>query len=251
VKILVIDIETAPGERYYWSLFDDYGTIDQIIRPPRLLCWAAKWHGSRQVEFMSEWDHGTGPMVARAGELLSEADAVVHYFGKRFDVPHINREMILAGIPPPMPHKDIDLKQVVAKRFKFSSNKLDHVASELGLGNKVEHEGFKLWRKIVDPEVSERARLLAQRRMRRYNIGDVLLTERLYDRVKPWIPNHPNVALYDGIEGGCPNCGSTDMIKDGFRYTTIGKFQRFRCKGCGAPVTSGKRIEGVDLRPAV
>lgn len=250
MRICILDIETAPGAKYYWDLHEEHSSIETIIYPPRVLCWAAKWYGKPGVEFVSEWEDGSDRLVERAHELFEEADAIVHYYGKRFDVPHLHREMLLKELFPPGPHKDIDLKQVASRQFKFSSNKLDHVAQELGVGKKIEHEGFRLWRKICDPDVDEFTRNGARNRMRKYNIGDVRLTEKVYERMRPWIKGHPNVALHDGVEGGCPNCGSNDLMRNGFRYTQVGKYQRYRCKSCGAPVSSGKRIEGVDIRSA-
>lgn len=250
MKILTVDIETKPGERYYFDLNDQYPPVDMIISPPRLLCFAAKWLDSPKVHFHSEWDDGREAMVAEAAALMDEADAVVTYYGKRFDEPHLTSEFVLAGIPLPAPHKSIDLKDVARSKLKLPSNKLDYVAGWLGLGRKVEHEGFRLWRKIVDPETPDNVRRKAQRDMRRYNIGDTRLEEQVYLRVRPLITTHPNVGLYDGKEGVCGTCGGEDLAKDGYRYTQVGKFQRFRCTACGSRVHSGKRLDSVELRPA-
>lgn len=250
MKILTIDIETAPGERYYWDLHEEYGSIEMIIKPPRLLCFAAKWHDKPAVEFLSEWDDGHEPMVERAGWLLNEADAVVHYYGKRFDIPHIRTELLAASLPWPSPHKDIDLKDTVRSKLKLPSSKLDYVSQHFGLGRKVEHEGFKLWRKIVDPTVDEKERRAAQRRMRRYNIGDVRLEEKVYDLLRPIIDGHPHFGLYlGGVR--CQNCGSEDLRPDGFAYTNLGKYRRYQCKSCGRYGRFKKAIETADARAAV
>ncbi|NIV35232.1 MAG: hypothetical protein GWN58_38990, partial [Anaerolineae bacterium] len=54
-----------------------------------------------------EWD--MEGMLEGAWELLDEADAVVHYNGKKFDIPTLNREFVKYGFTPPSPYKQIDL----------------------------------------------------------------------------------------------------------------------------------------------
>jgi len=79
-------------------------------------------------------------MIQAAHDLLSEADAVIHYNGNSFDMPWLHTEFLLAGMPPPEPYKNIDLLLAVRKRFRFVSNKLDYVTQAVGLEGKVHHE---------------------------------------------------------------------------------------------------------------
>jgi hypothetical protein len=77
--------------------------------------------------------------------------------------------------------------------------------------------------------------------MEKYNKQDVLLLEKVYDRLLPWIKSHPNHNLFSGH--GCPNCGSGRLQKRGFTYTTTGTFQRFQCTDCGSWSKSSKAIK--------
>ena len=70
-------------------------------------------------------------MLEGIHKLLDEADAVIHYNGKRFDIPSLNKEFLLNGMFPPAPFKEIDLLTVARGRFRFVSNKLDYVAQQL------------------------------------------------------------------------------------------------------------------------
>jgi hypothetical protein len=161
--------------------------------------------------------------------LLDEADAVVHYNGTDFDVPHLNREFVQAGMKPPSPFKEVDLLKVARKRFSFPSNKLEYVSRALGIGQKVKHTGFELWLDCMKGD--ERAWKL----MERYNKQDVTLLENLYNRLLPWIQSHPNVALYDDSEKmGCTNCGGTSLRREGWAYTQTQMYRRYQCKSCGA-----------------
>jgi hypothetical protein len=132
-RALVIDIETGPNLAWVWGLWDQNVSLSQLENASHVMCFAAKWLGEREVSFWSEHHDGHEAMVDAAWRLLDEADAVIGYNSKGFDVKHLHREFVLANMPPPSPHKDIDLLTVARSRFKFVSNKLDHVAAELGV----------------------------------------------------------------------------------------------------------------------
>ena len=241
-RILSIDIETSPVVAHAWGLFKQTIAVKQIIERPRTICFAAKWYGEKRVHFYSEFQHGPEVMFHAAHQLLSEADIVMHYNGDRFDLPRLNTEFILAGLAPPAPYKSIDLLKVVRKNFNFTSNKLVYVAEQLGLSGKMSNSGHELWIKCLagDPK--------AWNEMKRYNVQDTKLLEELYEKVRPWIGNHPHYGLYTGEADVCPNCGGNDLERRGFALTGVGRFQRYRCLGCGRWSRSGKRLSSVDIR---
>jgi hypothetical protein len=228
MRTLVLDIETGPNLAYVWGLWDQNVGLSQIAEVSSVLCFAAKWLNEKQVRYHSVHHDGRDTMVRAAWDLLDQADAVVHYNGRAFDIKHLNREFVLAGLGPPSPHKDIDLLTTSRGRFRFASNKLEHVASQLGLGRKVKHSGFELWKACLDGDPA------AWATMRRYNIGDVRLTESLYWELLPWIRAHPNVNLFnDGQHlSACPFCACTDLERRGVAATTVGQYQRYRCTRC-------------------
>ena len=205
------------------------------------MCFAAKWVGEPEVFFHSAWGDGYGKLVRMASELLDQADSVLHYNGQRFDEPVINTEIVKLDLRPPSPYKRIDLYQAVRGKFAFMSNSLDYVTRQLGTDGKVANEGFDLWLKVMGGDRE------AQQRMREYNIGDVHANESLYDRVLPWIPGHPNRAVFDGLDR-CPACGSSELVKRGFAYTQVRVYQRYCCTICGKWSRGGKSLAGVDLR---
>jgi predicted RNA-binding Zn-ribbon protein involved in translation (DUF1610 family)/DNA polymerase elongation subunit (family B) len=242
MKILTLDIETSPNLADVWGLFNQNVSLNQLRESTRVMCFAAKWHGKPKVMFHSEFHDGFDVMVDRAYDLLDEADVVVGYNSKGFDIKHLTREFILADKTPPSSFQQIDLLQVVRSKFRFTSNKLDHVASQLGLGSKASHAGHTLWVKCMAGDKA------AWNSMRKYNKQDVVLTEQLYDRVRPWMTNHPSHSLYDGAADTCPNCGGEELIRRGFKYTNLGKYQQYRCSGCGAWSRSGRSEQLTDLR---
>lgn len=242
MRLLILDIETAPATALVWGIHKQHLGAHQIVEPVRMLCFAAKWYDSKKVYYASEHHNSREEMLLLLWDLLHEADAVIHYNGASFDVPIINREFLLAGFNPPSPFAQIDLWKSVRSKFRFMSNKLDSVAGELGIGHKIPHEGFDLWKKCLADDEK------AWGRMKRYNIQDVRLTEKLYTRLRPWIKGHPSVTLVLGGTHNCPTCGSAKVQKRGFARTAMSTFQQYQCNDCGSYSRSGKRLDGVDLR---
>lgn len=200
------------------------------------MCFAAKWKGEKKVHFYSIFDHGRAEMVGAAHDLLSQADVVAHYNGNSHDLPILNKEFLLEGLPPPAPYKSVDYYRVVKKNFKFPSGKLEYVAEALGIGSKLKHEGHELWVKCMagDP--------VAWAKMQKYNKQDVVLLDALDDKLLPWITGHPNWGLFGDFD--CPNCGSGDLRKEGHARTALGIYQRYQCRTCHTWSRDTRRIDG-------
>lgn len=238
MRLLHLDIETAPNLSYTWGLFKQTISLSQLVEPGYTLCWAAKWHGQKDIQYASVHHDGAETMVEEAYDLLDQADVVVHYNGKKFDVPTLQREFVLRGYSPPKPFVQVDLIQTVRQKFRFASNKLDFVAQQLGLGAKSKHAGMELWRDCMAgcPK--------AWATMKRYNRQDVVLTEKLYNHLLPWISNHPNQGHFvEGDQLVCPNCSSTHLQSRGVRRTKTRTYRQYKCQGCGSWPSESKCIK--------
>lgn len=240
MRVLNLDIEMAPAMVYVWDLRTRYVTPEKVIHPKRLLCFAGKWVTEEDVYFFSSWDDGPDRMVRQIWDLLDEADAVLHYNGRRFDIPQLNTEFVRLGLTPPSPYGQIDLYKAVTRSFSFMSNSLDSVSKELGTAHKLTHGGFSLWTRVLDGDEQ------AQREMEDYNVGDVFANEDLYERILPWIPSHPNYQLMNG--SGCSQCGSLNVEEKGVAYTAVSAFPRYLCGDCGMWMRGSRRVSGVELR---
>ena len=162
-KILILDIEWRPALAYVWRMWDQNIQPDMLVDHGGMLCFCAHWHGSKDFMFYSDWEHGRKGMAEAAKQLITEADAVVHYNGDKYDMPKILGEIVLAGLEPPPKPASIDLMKVV-KGFGFNMNRLAYIGPLLGLENKLEHEGFNLWKKVMDGHEP------SQNKMRKYCI---------------------------------------------------------------------------------
>jgi DNA polymerase elongation subunit (family B)/predicted RNA-binding Zn-ribbon protein involved in translation (DUF1610 family) len=226
IRILMLDIETAPHMAAVWGLYDQNVAINQIIKPGYTLCWSAKWYGEKGITFSSILD-GPKTMVRSIHKLLTQCDAVCHYNGTKFDIPTLNKEFLLLDLKPPPPYKQIDLLRAARRQFRLASNKLEYVAGQLGLGSKTKHKGFELWLECMAKKPE------AWRTMKEYNKQDVVLLERVYQRLLPWITNHPIVGAYSGKQG-CPKCGSKKAQARGHTIQLAMRYQRFQCSDCGS-----------------
>jgi rubredoxin len=235
-KILLLDIEMAPNVAHVWGIWDQNIGLNQLQESSYVMCYAAKWLGDKKMIFDSVKKSGEKKMLEGIHKLLDEADAVIHYNGKRFDIPSLNKEFLLHKMFPPSPFKEIDLLTVAKGRFRFVSNKLDYVAQSLGLGKKTEHSGHELWVQCMAGQAK------AWKTMEEYNKNDVILLEKVYERFKPWIKNHINLSMLSDDGRVCPNCGSKHYQKKGWRVTTASKYQRYQCQSCGTSFRDNKNV---------
>jgi hypothetical protein len=226
MKILLLDVETAPNLVHVWGLWQQNVAINQILDSGYVLCWAAKWYGEEEILFDSVYRSKPKKMLGRIYKLINEADAIVHYNGTKFDMPTLNKEFLLHEMLPPAPYKQIDLLQTARRQFRFPSNKLDYIAKQLGLGAKTHHKGHQLW---IDCMAKQKE---AWDTMEEYNKNDVFLLEKVYDKLKPWIKGHPNHGVYSGVLC-CPTCGSEEYQSRGTEKTKAYQYRRFQCKKCG------------------
>jgi len=230
-NILFLDIETAPSKAYVWGLWDQNIGLDQLESDMFIICWSAKWLHSDEVfggllttkEILEEDDSAIMKMLWK---VLEKADIVVGHNFKRFDKKKINGRFIENGLGPVSPYKVIDTLEVVKRNFGFSSNKLEALARKFGFEGK--HEtNFNLWKNCLK---GDKESLI---RMSLYCDQDILVTEKVFFKLLPWIKDL-NLGLYKlDDEVKCPACGSIKLVDAGFHYTSISKYQSYRCEDCG------------------
>lgn len=228
-KVLFWDIETLPMTLYRFSLWQQ-GMPEGIIDPVKVYCIGYKWEGGKAQVISGD----EGSVLSRFSEVLTQADLMVYHNGDSFDKKVLNARLAANNLPPVPPILAYDTRSAAKRLFRFESNKLDYLGQVLGLGRKVEHEGFGLWRKVAAGDKD------AHKRMVKYCKGDVDLLERVYNRLVVHDPRRPRL-LGDGPGESCPHCGSSRLTKRGYRRTILNKFQRWQCEDCGHWHQSQKR----------
>lgn len=222
-KILVLDIEWRPTLAFVWQAWDANVSPDMIVEHGGLLCVGTKYLG-KKTELFSEWKHGHKGMLEAVHERMSYADAIVGFNSDKFDIPKLHGEFLLHGMDPPPPATQVDCIKAV-KKFGFFRNSLGFVGPFLGVGSKLEHEGFNLWKKVMEGDKD------AQKRMAEYCTQDVDMTAELYLKIRSHIRNHPHLGKTGAEE--CPVCGSNHNQSRGTRRTRAYKVQRLQCQSCG------------------
>ena len=240
-KILFIDIETKPILAHVWRLFDQNVGLNQIQEDWAILSYCAKWKGSEEVIYEdlegSQDFEDDSKLLGNLWKLLNEADVVVGQNSKRFDTKKIAARLVMNGYPKPSTYRQIDTMIIAKAQFGLTSNKLQYLTDKLCTQHKkLDHgkfAGHLLWSECMknNPE--------AWAEMREYNIADVLSLEELYDLLSSWDNTLPNFDVYvDEI---------LDMSvweEDGFHYSNVGKYKRYRNKNTGV-----QRRSRVNLLP--
>ena len=241
-------METSPLISYTWGVYET--NVIEVIQSWYILSFSYKFLGEK-THWVGLPDYigykpntcDTKPFIKKLWDLVDEADIIVAQNGDRFDIPRMKTRFIHYNLPPTSSFKTVDTLKV-AKTFGFPSNKLDNLGHVLGEGRKVNHTGFSIWKGCMAGKKA------SWDVMRKYNIQDVDLLERLYLRFRPWIKNHPSLAVY--IDGRvCPRCGSGNVVKCGIETNQKAYYQRFRCKDCHAPsrgAVGEKRVNPLALK---
>lgn len=233
-KVLVFDIETSPIKAYTWGVWQQNIQAKAIIDDWFVISWSAKWLFDNEVlsDVVTPDEATTGDdkrVVESLFKLLDEADIVIAHNGKRFDVRKINARFYMHDMKLPSPYKVIDTLQQIKGAMALNFNRLDYIGEVKGFGGKLEHSGLQLWIDCLKGDEK------ALNDMDEYCKRDVLLLEEVYLDLRPYMRNHPNLALYcDTDISVCPTCSSSDLKWEGTYKTTANEYEQFQCNGCGS-----------------
>ena len=151
-----------------------------------MLSFAYKWQGSDKIHIHALPDYplfkkdkeNDKHLIEDLHDLFDEADVLIAHNGDRFDIRKSNARFITQGLRPPSPYKSIDTLKAARRFFQFDSNKLNDLGQYLGVGRKLPHTGFDLWSRCMRGEKS------AWKTMKEYNARDIVLLERVYEKLK-------------------------------------------------------------------
>jgi len=256
VRVLTLDIERIPGratvehrgltvEGPFWDLNGWKHVIgrripaDAVTEWPRSICAAAKWYDESKVMFSAEWEDGHEGFMSATWDWFHEADIVVGHNMGGFDEKHLRGGWLEYGWSPPSPWKTVDTLKVARQQFNFESNTLDALCKRLGVEAKTDKYDANVAHAALGGDGK------AQRKLRDYNIGDIRATEAVYDRLRPYIKNHPHLGMFTADEWSCPSCGHKDLSKNrkGDAHTYVQRYRQYQCEKCGTWVRGNRRLQ--------
>lgn len=212
-RVLLFDIETT-------NLAADFAV---------LLCVGYKWLGEKKV-YCPAIDFSTGNHIRAEKALLKafmpvleEADVLVTYNGKRFDVPFLQAKALEHGYNALPNTSHVDLYWTVKHAMRISRKSLQNAGYFLGLSNEKTPVEGKIWVKAMLGDAG------ALRYIVKHCKADVRVLEELYYRLRSLVRGHPRV---NG--NACKACGSSNIHGRG-RYVTKLKGAQWRtiCQDCG------------------
>lgn len=231
IKRLFFDIETSPMIVYSWRVGWklNIGT-ENIIEDWKIICISYKWEGEDKVQNLT-WDKNQcdKQMLLDFIKIANEADEIIAHNGDRFDIKKIRTRCIFHRIPMFPNYRSLDTLKKAKAGFSFNSNRLDYIARFLGVGQKVEHEGFDMWVKCLqgDPK--------ALKDMVHYCDGDIIVLEDVFFVLQNYIKNNTHTGVHNGkLKASCPNCASEDVVLLKNNLTALGTIKRLlECNVCG------------------
>lgn len=235
-SVVLLDIETSPIKGYTWTTFD--ANVLKIIESSKVISVAWKELSDAKVTVKALPDYkgykkgviDDKQLVDEIWHVLDNSDIVVAHNGNSFDFKRLNARFVYHGLTAPSTYKAIDTLTLAKRQFKFDSNSLNNLGQYLNLGSKISNGGFSLWTSCIedgDPE--------AWKLMKEYNAQDVVLLEKVYLALRPFMSNHPNTnSIVDNPGMNCPTCQSDKVAKRGFSITRTGRRQRYQCGDCGS-----------------
>ena len=244
-KILIYDIETSLQLAAIFQLKNnDWIQPESLVTERHVLsiCW--KWLGEKKVHSVSLLDdpkrfdkdpHDDKHVLEVFHKVLSEADCIVAHNGDQFDFKYLLTRMLVHGLPTLPPVASIDTYKVAKQRFMFNSNKLDYIGGLLKVGRK-KHTTSGLWLKALQGDKK------AIKEMVDYNKQDVLLLERVFLKLRPFISSHLNRELFGQV--GCPRCGSSKIQSRGYHRAISRVYRRWQCQACTGWFKSTKAEPG-------
>jgi DNA polymerase elongation subunit (family B) len=231
IKRLFFDIETAPMVVYTWRIGWKINlNPTQIIDDWKIICISYMWEGDNKVQNLT-WDknHCDKKMLEDFVKIANESDEMIAHNGDRFDIKKIRTRCIFHRVPMFPNYKTLDTLKKAKSGFNFNSNRLDYIAKFLGVGAKLVHEGFDMWKKCMDGDDK------ALKDMVEYCDMDIIVLSDVFHAMQNYIKHNSNTAaITNQPKHHCANCGGGSVELNKNIFTAAGTIKRqMECNSCG------------------
>ena len=230
-KRLYFDLESSPNIGLFWSSgYKQNIDYQNIIKERAIICICYKWEDEKQVHSLS-WDKNQSDkkLLQEFIKVANQADELVGHNGDKFDLPWVRTRCLYHRIELFPKYVTIDTLKLSRRQFRFNSNRLDYIASFLGIGKKIKTD-FNLWKDIVLNKCEK-----SMSKMIDYCKQDVKLLEQVHKelRLHDTPKTHYGVVLSND-KRLCPECASNNVVISKTRITAGGTKQiQYKCNDCG------------------
>lgn len=230
IKRLFIDIETAPMRGTFWRIGSkvslNYGNVDE---DSFVLCVSYKWQNEDSVHTLRVGsDLSDKELLEKLLPILSVADEVVGHNINHFDIKVIRTRCAYHGLKAMPKYRTFDTLSKARRYFSFPDNKLDTIAKFLGVGQKLKHRGYAMWKDVlngVDGALDE---------MVRYCEIDIVTLEDVFMALQHYMKPNVHVGVLSGeSKYTCPICANKkiEVVKND--VTQKGTISRVvKCVSC-------------------
>jgi predicted PolB exonuclease-like 3'-5' exonuclease len=240
-KLMFFDIETSPNIVYSWAVGRDISlSTDNIINERKIIMISYKFAGEKKVHRLT-WNKRQcdKAMLRKFIKVAKTADALIGHNGDRFDVKWVKTRALIHGLEPLNNVVTVDTLKLARGNFNFNSNRLDYLGKMLVNDRKVDTGGFGLWVAIMNGDQA------ALRKMGKYCDQDVVLLEKVFNKIAPHVKNLP---VHLGTLSGksrlsCEACGSSHVHANReYPTKTQGIKKVITCQDCGSSRAIPKKL---------
>lgn len=224
-------------------------TLDHqnIIKERAIICACYKWEGDDAVHALT-WNNGDDRQLCEElSAVLNSADELVAHNGDRFDIKWFNARCLIHRLPPQPIRKTVDTLKWARQHFYLNSSRLDYLGRLLFGEGKIS-TSFDLWKNVV---LANDGAALAK--MVDYCKGDVRLLERVWSRLRDYVPSETHAGVSESHDPTtrwtCAHCGSSNVATWKTRITKLGMVRReMKCGDCRRYYSIANNIHADYLR---
>lgn len=234
-NVLIYDIETSLIRATVFWTGKQYVSHTQLMDEPKIITICYKWLGDDKVHELV-WDNENKcdkKLVREFLKFYNHADVVVGINNDNFDNRFVNARAMKYGYSLNPFTRSFDIQKKAKRHFRIPSYSMSYLAKYLGLDGKFEHSGRIMWENIqFGSDVASKSSL---EEMIIYNRQDVITTEQLYLRLRPYMVSEMHFGVAQGDEKWtCPECGGKNVELYKTTITPAGTIQRImECKEDG------------------
>jgi DNA polymerase elongation subunit (family B) len=234
-KILIYDIETSQAVfKRFWTGKGYLGTRD-MIEEPQILTIAYKWFGEDKVHAIEWKNKSDKSLIKEFVDIYNQADLVVGINNNEFDNRWVNARAAKYGFDIDSNIKSFDIQRKAKSKFRLPGYSMEFMCDYFGVPTqKYKHSGINMWNAIENTkgDYSKEEEKEAMAEMVHYNKQDVLATEDLYNRLRPYFEQVTHLGVLKGCTKlSCVECGGYNLKLHKTVITASGIIQRvMKCK---------------------